>query len=184
MNNFIIYILESAVSVSVFYIFYELLLKRDTWFRFNRYFLLFGLFFSLIVPLLEFSVSSNVVNSSNQFEFNEYLGLSAAVSSIEANTIELLPEINYLLLFYLMILGIFSIRLFNQFIKIIKTIRANETIRYGKYKLVLLNKASTPFSFFRYIFIDKDDEHIGANNLSDEATTYEGIDLTKEHTKN
>ena len=157
MNSFIIYILESGVSISLFYIFYELFLKRDTWFRFNRYFLLFGLLFSLIVPLLEFSVTGVLVNSQNQFEFNEYVGISTAVNAIETSTIQVLPTINFVLLFYLLIIGVYAIRLFNQFFKIFKTIRANEIINYSNYKLVLLKESSTPFSFLNYIFIDKDD---------------------------
>lgn len=166
MNSFIIYILESGVSISLFYIFYELFLKRDTWFRFNRYFLLFGLLFSLIVPLLEFSVTSELVNSQNQFEFNEYVGITTTVDALESSALQVLPKINFLLLFYVLIIGVFAVRLFYQFFKIIKTIHANEIINYSNYKLVLLKKSSTPFSFLNYIFIDKDDfGSIGSNEL-------------------
>lgn len=157
MHHFIIYIIESGVSISLFYLFYELFLKRDTWFRFNRYFLLFGLLFSLIVPLLEFSVSNELVNSQNQFEFNEFVGISSAVEAMETGAIQFLPKIDFVLLFYLLIIGVFSLRLLNQLFKILKTIHANEIINYGIYKLVLLKKSSTPFSFLNYIFIDKDD---------------------------
>ncbi len=157
MHRFIIYIIESGISISLFYLFYELFFKRDTWFRFNRYFLLFGLLFSLIVPILEFSVSNELVNSHNQFEFNEYIGISTAVEVLETNALQVLPKINFVLLFYLLIISVFSIRLFNQFFKIIKKIQANEIINYDTYKLVLLKESSTPFSFFNYIFIDKDD---------------------------
>jgi len=157
MNLFINYIIESAISSSVFYIFYELFLKRDTWFRFNRYYLLFGLVFSLILPMLDFSASSLVVNSQNQFEFNEFLGIGYEVSSFEKETIHHYSGINYLLVLYIIGACLFFVKLIYQLIKIYKTIKANEIIKYKNCKLVLINKDSGPFSFFNYIFMNKDD---------------------------
>ena len=157
MISFLIYIVESAVSVSVFYIFYELFLKRDTWFRFNRYFLLFGLIFSIIVPLLDFSASGFVVNSQNQFEIDEFLSLGSTVSSIEEQTVKTVSNPHYLFLFYLLIVSVFTFRFIQQIVKITKTIHAHEIVKYKNYKIVLINKESSPFSFFNYVFIHKDD---------------------------
>lgn len=166
MNLFFIYIIESAVSLAAFYLFYELFLKRDTWFRFNRYFLLFGLIFSAVVPFLDFSASYLVVNSQNQFEFNEYLNIGNTVSFIEDQTVNSISNTNSYLLLFLLIGGMFFFRLLYQMYKILKIIKANEIIAYKNKKLVLLNDNSSPFSFFNYIFISKDDYgSIGSNEL-------------------
>ena len=165
MNSFIIYLIESAVSVSLFYTFYELFLKRDTWFQFNRIFMIFGLIFSCILPFLDFSVSGFMVNSQNQFEFNEYMNFGSTINSLETNTIELIHKPNFLVLLYFVCVSIFLIRLFYQLFQLFKTINANEIINYKKFKLVLLNNSSSPFSFFNYIFIDKDDYRDGSNEL-------------------
>jgi murein DD-endopeptidase MepM/ murein hydrolase activator NlpD len=157
MNSLFIYIIESAVSASLFYLFYELFLKRDTWFRFNRYFLLFGVIFSFVVPFLDFSASGIMVNSQNQFQFNEYLDISYSVNSFEEQTLNTIPNNNYLLLLYLCIGSIFIVRFIYQILKIFKTIHANEIVAYKNKNLVLLNSNSSPFSFFNYIFISKDD---------------------------
>jgi len=157
MIAFITYIIETSILVSVFYIFYELFLKRDTWFRFNRYYLLFGIIFSFILPLLDFSASSIVVNSQNQFEFNEYINLSSTISSIKEQTVESISHPNYLVLMYLIIGCVFFVRIFYQLIKIIKTINANEIVNYRNKKLVLMNNNGSPFSFYNYIFISKED---------------------------
>jgi murein DD-endopeptidase MepM/ murein hydrolase activator NlpD len=157
MSQFLIYNIESAISVSMFYLFYELFLKRDTWFRFNRYFLLLGLIFSLIIPTLDFSASSIVLSSQNQFEFNEYLSFGSTVSSFEEQTIEAISNPNYILLLYLFVGSLFFVRFIYQLLKI---------INYKNKKLVLLNNSSSPFSFFNYIFINKDDYgSIGSNEL-------------------
>ncbi|NOQ24703.1 MAG: peptidoglycan DD-metalloendopeptidase family protein [Bacteroidales bacterium] len=166
MNQFFIYIIESAVSVSLFFLFYELFLKRDTWFRFNRYFLLAGLIFSLILPFLDFSASSIVVNSQNQFEFNEYMNIGSTVSSFEEQTVGAISNPNYILLFYLFVGSLFFVRFIYQLLKILKTVSVNEIVTYKNKKLVLLNNNSSPFSFFNYIFINKDDYgSIGSNEL-------------------
>ncbi|MCB2195652.1 MAG: peptidoglycan DD-metalloendopeptidase family protein [Bacteroidetes bacterium] len=166
MSSFINYIIESTISISVFFIFYELFLKRDTWFRFNRYYLLFGLIFSFVIPFIGFSASGVGVDSQNQFQFNELIQMGSYVKSFEQNTLNKLPQINYYMLIYLVICGLFLVRLFVQFIKIYKTILANEIIHYKKFKIVFIQKESAPFSFFNYIFISKDDYgSIGSNEL-------------------
>lgn len=166
MNSFYTYIIESVISVTLFYIFYEIFLKRDTWFRFNRFYLLFGLLFSLILPVLDFSASNVMVNSQNQFEFNEYLNIGSTVSSFEAQTVEAISKPNFVILFYILIGSLFFVRLIYQLFKIFKTVKAYEIIKYRNYKLVLLSNNSSPFSFFNFIFISKDDYgSIGSNEL-------------------
>jgi len=157
MNSFLIYLFESSVSFTIIYIFYELFLKRDTWFKFNRYFLLFGLFFSFLIPMLDFSVSESMVNSQNQFVFTEYFYVSSVVKTVESNVTKTIIQPNVIVPFYLLFVSFFLIRLFYQLIQLFKTINANEIINYKNYKIVLLDNNSSPFSFFNYIFINKDD---------------------------
>ncbi len=166
MIAFLTYIIETAISVSIFYIFYELFLKRDTWFRFNRYYLLFGIIFSFILPLLDFSASSVVVNSQNQFEFNEYINLGSTISTFKEQSLDAISNPNYLMIVYLILGCLFFVRILYQLFKILKTVNANEIIKYKNKKLVLMNNNSSPFSFYNYIFISKDDYgSIGSNEL-------------------
>lgn len=164
------YIVESTISLTVFYIFYEVFLKRDTWFRLNRYFLLFGLIFSIALPLLSFSSADLIVRSPNQFEFTEIARIGKSVSSFEESSLSQIPKINYLAWLYLVIASLFFVRLIYQLIKIVKTINAYEIIKIKKYKIVLITKDSAPFSFFHYIFISKedynaDDYHGGVDDM-------------------
>ncbi|OFX48115.1 MAG: hypothetical protein A2X13_03030 [Bacteroidetes bacterium GWC2_33_15] len=107
-----------------------------------------------------------MVNSQNQFVFNEYMNFGSTINSLETNTIELIHKPDFLVLLYFVFVSIFLIRLFYQLFQLLKTINANEIINYKKFKLVLLNNSSSPFSFFNYIFIDKDDYgSIGSNEL-------------------
>ena len=58
--EFIIYELKAAVLFAVFYMFYRLLLSRDTFHRFNRVMLLVISLLSLILPLCEITVHRTV----------------------------------------------------------------------------------------------------------------------------
>ena len=53
MGVFFIYILKSSVCLVLFYLFFRLLLSKETFHRFNRMALLGVLFFSLLIPCIE-----------------------------------------------------------------------------------------------------------------------------------
>ena len=55
METFLIYLLKSAGLLSLFFLFYSLLLKKDTSFITNRKFLLAGLTTSAILPAIYFT---------------------------------------------------------------------------------------------------------------------------------
>ena len=57
MGTFLVYILKSAACLAVFYLFYKLLMSRDTFHRFNRFALLGLLVLSSVLPLVEVSVN-------------------------------------------------------------------------------------------------------------------------------
>ena len=53
MGTFFVYILKSSVCLALFYLFYRLLLSKETFHRFNRVALLGILVLSLVILLLE-----------------------------------------------------------------------------------------------------------------------------------
>lgn len=55
MNNFIIYSIEIGVCLALFYSAYWLFLKKETFFKLNRFYLIFSIAASLFVPLLNLS---------------------------------------------------------------------------------------------------------------------------------
>lgn len=55
MNNFIIYSIEIAFCLALFYLAYWLFLKNETFFKLNRFYLIFSVAASLFMPLLNLS---------------------------------------------------------------------------------------------------------------------------------
>ncbi len=56
MNSFINYILESGISLGALSLVYFVFLRRETFFKMNRLFLLFAILFSSVLPLLHLKV--------------------------------------------------------------------------------------------------------------------------------
>ena len=55
MNKLLLYLLESGTCLLVFYLFYSLVLKRETCFTYNRFYLLLTPLLSFLLPLTELS---------------------------------------------------------------------------------------------------------------------------------
>lgn len=57
MNNFIIYSIEIGICLALFYLAYWVFLKKETFFKLNRFYLMASIIISLLVPLLNISIS-------------------------------------------------------------------------------------------------------------------------------
>ena len=69
MGFFFVYILKSGVCLSLFYLFYRLLLSKETFYRFNRIALLGILVFSLLLPLIEVTKApQNEINQAQKIK--------------------------------------------------------------------------------------------------------------------
>ena len=60
MGMFFVYMLKSSVCLALFYLFYRLLLSKETFHRFNRLALLGVLAFSCLLPLVEVTLQNPV----------------------------------------------------------------------------------------------------------------------------
>ena len=60
MGAFFIYILKSSVCLVLFYLFFRVLLSKETFHHFNRVALLGVLFLSLLIPFIEVTTNHQV----------------------------------------------------------------------------------------------------------------------------
>ncbi len=84
MEALLIYILKSAGLLSIFYLAYLILLKRDTSFQANRKFLLGGILASAVLPAIYFT--RKVVVEANNFSVNQFPVTTQEVSEDLAST--------------------------------------------------------------------------------------------------
>ena len=152
MNAYLNFLLEASIGLCLFLVVYQLLLRKETSFRFNRMFLLAGLIASIIFPLIKLNTANSPIPSL-KFSVDQTVTEADLVYSTEAlpqhtwTTWEILTVIYGLglLLFFI----VFTVRLSKMFI----TLRRSTQYEANHHHIVELSDTSSPFSFFNYIFI-------------------------------
>lgn len=88
MGTFLVYILKSSFCLAAFYLFYRLLLSRETLHRFNRMALLGVLLLSAVVPLIEVSTEQPTGVGQGMLTLEEWLVLSEAMPEVSSAPVE------------------------------------------------------------------------------------------------
>lgn len=200
MIPFLLYLFETGLCLSILYLVYVLFLRKETYFNFNRLYLICILVFSLIIPVIHisFHVSSietieepvsdigkfrgyysNLIAKSNpEFTTYPYIKYRAAIfeesslydnnpesnsaenngsNSIDKSTIGSSVNVaKIILLVYIAGVALFLIRLIFLIWSLLRIIKSNPKKYSDGYTIVLLNEDTPPFSFFKYIFINKE----------------------------
>jgi len=149
MDNIVEYLIKSGIALSVFYLFFWLLMRKSTHFGLNRLTLATCLLASLVLPLIKIDLTPEVVATS------------IPVISLDLTTIVQIvskPEPAWgireiVLLIYFSGLAITLFRLIYQSMYIHVISKMSRTITKGKHTIVLVDKDITPFAYFSKIFI-------------------------------
>jgi bla regulator protein BlaR1 len=137
------YILKASLVLFIFYACYQLLLQKETFFQANRWFLLFGLIITCVIPLIVIPVYMEyTVSNTNSFILN-YDTLTTPVALEE-------PFDYMQLIIWIYLAGIlfFFGKLIVAFLSLRKVINSSKTKSLGSFKLLETNRNITPFSFF------------------------------------
>jgi len=176
MIKFLIYLLESSAVLAVFYILYIVVMKKETFFNLNRFFLIGIAIFSLLLPLVSFDFSQGkipVIDNSIE-EFNNFrtsyhetmetwdsdiykIPVSTDVITtkvVESATVNW-SDILLKFLIGLYILGVvFCIsKLFWTFGKLRKMIITHPKTQIDGITVVNVSDPIAPFSFLKYAFV-------------------------------
>lgn len=145
MEQFLIYLLKSSGITALFLLFYMLLLKRETFFRANRIYLLAGLGLSIFLPFLVITKTIWLQPTPVDPVDIENFAMSPLTKD---STIDWLS-----LLFYGYIAGVFvfMVRFAFQLLSLHRLISRSSRFEDGKFIRVETDKNISPFSFFRYI---------------------------------
>ena len=145
------YFLQVIILQAVFILFYDLFLQKNTYYQWNRVYLLGTSFFSLLLPLLHFGMSKqNVVVESLQPVIIGSKNLQQQLSGVEQSQ----TSHFFWILYGLGVLISFAFFMFNL-IKISRKIKQGEKIVRKNHTLIVLDREIEAFSFYRYVFISK-----------------------------
>jgi Zn-dependent protease with chaperone function len=154
METIFTYILKVNALLVLFYLVYQLALSKETFYKQSRWFLLSGLFVSLILPFVTFTKIEYI-------EVKQVIEESLGVVKISKEVIQepLLTYQEIVFLIYGIICFGFLIKTVFDFIKLFKIINVSNSEKRNKLVYVNTNLVHTPFSFFNYIIFNSDVIH-------------------------
>lgn len=168
------FLLKSTLSIGLLYAVYVLLLEREKMHQFNRFYLLFGLAFSLLIPFFTFEI----------YVESKVAAVQNTVQAMPFTTVILEEKTDYLLLLLWSVYGLVTTALLTRFllnlIKIHRKINTNLTEKMQSSILVLLDEKVLPHTFLHYIFINKDDYE--NKKIEGELFTHELTHVRQKHT--
>jgi TonB family protein len=168
MGIFFVYILKSSVCLVVFYLFYRLLLSRETFHRFNRVALLSILLLSCLLPLVEVTVEEQTEVHQTMMTLEQWLMLADMMNTADATDLQAeevtVTWIQVALLVYLAGILLFALRNGYSLLKLgglLKSGRKENLSEYidegEKVTLIVHDRDIAPFSWMKYIVISEKD---------------------------
>ncbi len=168
MGLFFVYILKSSVCLAVFYLFYRLLLARETFHRFNRFALLGILSLSCLLPLIEVSVKQETEVHQTMLTLEQLLMMADAVNTTEAGARAETATVTWIqvaLLVYLAGIVFFAFRNVCSLVRLLMLLKAGKKESVGNYLpgrkervvLIVHHRDIAPFSWIGHIVISRED---------------------------
>ncbi|SDH08644.1 BlaR1 peptidase M56 [Flavobacterium omnivorum] len=146
MEAFYLYLIKSSGLIALFYLAYHLMLRKETFFTSNRWFLLLGLFTSVLLPLVVYTKIIWVEPTPVNYDWSS-LPISTIVD--EDHT----QEYIYLGLAVLYCIGtLYLLTKFSfDFYSLQKIVKGKTIKRQADFKFIDLQDNLAPFSFFNTI---------------------------------
>ncbi|WP_339755547.1 M56 family metallopeptidase [Algoriphagus aquimarinus] len=194
----ITYLLKSIACLLILLLVHRLLLQREAMHRFNRFFLLFSVVASFLIPLYTIEVPVEIATAAVEinsepvyFEADPSDVISepvyfqaASQDSSQEQVFTAVPESQfnweYLLFgFYGLISLVFLYRFVRNIKILVNQIQRNVKVNYRGQTLVLLQVDSLPFSFLKYIFVAEADLENG--KFTDAVFAHECTHIEEKH---
>ncbi len=172
MNDFLIYILKSTISISLLYLVFRMLMRKETFFKLNRALLLSAVVCSAIIPLLYLP---QIIQPTLQNEWiprlqNQEIMLApqyplgestqtVTVPTEQTKTVirEEFPWIKLLQTVYLAGILITLLILIHGIVSILILFRKAQFKQMDGFRLLIMDQEIPPFSFGRFVIISQSD---------------------------
>ena len=170
------FLIKSAISMGVLLGIYHLFLEREKMHRFNRFYLLFSIAFSLVLPLIiiPIYVEAEIVPEI----------MYSTLPSISNDNTHIVNPINYttivIWLLYGLVTSLLLLRFAWNILSFKRKVGSGEIIALDSAKLVLVDENTLPYTFLNYIFVNKQDYE--ERTIEDELFTHELTHVKQKHT--
>lgn len=169
------FLYKSALSLFVLLVIYHLVLEKQKMHKFNRFYLLFSLVFSFILPFVTIEIASeeNTVQTYKYMMQNVPIQSTVVAQSFDYRMLSLWG-------LYGLITMILLFRFVRNILKIVSEIKSNTTVPFKNANLVLLEEQTSPHTFLNYIFLNNTDYQ--NRKIEEELYVHELIHVTQKHT--
>jgi TonB family protein len=161
------FLFESGISLAAFSLIYIFLLRKETFFKLNRIFLLGSIIFSIILPFLKLRIYEANPVMLTEITILPYRNLIEAVTVYGkdlSGTIEkAILSADFIIVIYLSGVALFLVRFLIRIGRLLYLIVQNPPKHVNGFSLVTLDKEFSPYSFLNYVFVSqsmqKDDNY-------------------------
>jgi hypothetical protein len=157
METLFIFLVKSSGLIGMFYLAYFLLLRKETFFNSNRWFLLAGLITSVVLPLVVFTKIVWVDPSPTTFDWSK-IPMTTTTTTFETTTRTAIQndtfEINWYLVFAIIYsIGIlmFLMKFAFDFYSLSKVLKGKTIQHQADFKFIDVTENVSPFSYFNSI---------------------------------
>ena len=162
-----LYLLKVNLALIIFYGLYLLILRQKTFFQANRFFLLYAVYISFYLPLIEFPAHFNAPHNEQPTLINQIaLPITETSWAFQYQSLQPLqyqPAMfnltfgHLFLIVYVLGAGYFGMQLIIRLLNLKRIIQQSNRSKYGEQKALIHPKMPVS-SFFSYLFWKKENE--------------------------
>ncbi len=175
----IVYLIKSSLCMLLLWGFYAVLLEKENMHFTKRFYLIFSVIFSLIIPLVTFTYTTNI-----QVE-PEILHKPAVTTMVLSDQVPVIEtSIDYVSILLWSVYGIgvliFGFRFIKNLKRLTYKIRTSERLKEPSHINVLVTDVIVPHTFLKYIFVSK--KEYQEKNIPEEVLLHEKTHVIQKHT--
>ena len=181
MGDMFVYIMKSSICLAVFYLFFKLMLSKETFHRFNRVVLLSLFAFSLAIPFIEITLQEETPYSGLALNLDLLMAMAQTSGDAGAEAANRTNDwLIAILIIYMAGVGVtafITVWSFGRMYILLKIKESQRMIIEKNIVLVIHKKTIAPFSWMRFIAISEKDY----NENGREIITHEIAHITRFH---
>lgn len=151
MSEFLLYLIKANIALCLFYLAYQLGLRRLTFYTLNRYFLLSGIVFSSLFPLVDVNDFVNRHETLAQQAVIYLPDLNAWQQPVQPELFSIQHLIEWV---FWAGVAVMAMRLIMQLISLLFLHRKTSSANILDWRVRLMRTSMNPFSFFRHIYVN------------------------------
>ncbi len=154
MDSLLLMLLESSVAIALFYGYYQLFLRKETFFVANRLYLLVSALVSITIPWVTISIQSP--KSSPTLFYNLLETVTVTATGYEMQVVQTISGWQWASLIYLTGVAAMSLLFMIRLLQVVLIAKngLNSTNQSYPSNVVLVDESIIPFSFLNRIYIN------------------------------